>query len=66
MNWISVDDRLPEIILQWGCSGHLLLYLNGDYSTGYLDIDKQFHCDGFRGQPTHWMLIEPPKLTNNE
>lgn len=66
MNWISVEDRLPED------GEHILVYgavfgmKPGPYVSRYRADNRGFDMTvlGFSiGNASHWMPIEPPDLT---
>lgn len=80
MNWISVDERLPEenltvlIYLKNGNISQANLYEDGDYSeyddTHYTGVYWEDHNRDWTvelSDVSHWMpLLEPPKEEKEE
>jgi len=57
MNWISVDDRLPE-------EGEYIIKLekHGQWEKGFFKDGKFFDEEGYQSFPiTHWFKPKPPK-----
>lgn len=71
IEWISVEDRLPE-----PSSAVLFFTTDGCWESGYFraaaDEPVRWECertgpqeeriDFFEGQVTHWMIPDPPSL----
>ena len=67
MEWISVEDRLPEEghqVLCFGYDGDLPDQFTGELNKGYCPVTGHFeYVEMYNGSvATHWMpLPEPPK-----
>ena len=65
-NWISVKDRLPEnenpVLVFGGKSIYTAVYGNrGGYSNQWWKLNSKTHyCN-----PTHWMPLPSPPITQN-
>jgi hypothetical protein len=63
MEWISVNDRLPEDICN--CLVYYIEDWNSDKNKkigwAFFNSDKKFCLENYEVEPTHWMpLPEPP------
>lgn len=69
MQWISVDDRLPEIIPETNYSEEILTYCTLTDGEKYFSLDRlvkyndgeiNFMKNTMWGNVTHWMPLPPP------
>lgn len=73
MEWISVEDRLPNGAIECGIPDNIIIYtIEGEVTTGWIENggrhwyvivgDDDIHTEHKRDYVTHWMpLPEPPR-----